>query len=55
MMTNRQIVKELMDYIHRYCSGLDDARYMDVLESLWFEIEDERDKLRMEVPDMEEY
>lgn len=53
-MTNRQIVKELMDHIHKYCRELDDARYMDILEGLWFEIEDERSKLCMEVPDMEE-
>ena len=54
-MTNRQIVKELMGHIHQYCKELDDARYMDVLESLWFEIEDERGKLANELPEMEEY
>lgn len=54
-MTNRQIVNELMDHIHRYCKELDDVRYSEVLESLWFEIEDERSRLADELPEMEEY
>lgn len=54
-MTNRQIVNELMGHIRQYCKELDDVRYSEVLESLWFEIEDERSKLANELPEMEEY
>ena len=48
-------MNELMDHIHRYCKELDDVRYSEVLESLWFEIEDERSRLADELPEMEEY
>lgn len=41
-MTNKEIVNGIMDHIHKVTEDLDKDDRVEILESLWFEIEDER-------------
>ncbi len=41
-MTNREIVSGIMSHIREVTKYLSEEQYAEVLESLWFEIEDER-------------
>lgn len=41
-MTNREIVTGIMAHIREATKDLEEEQYAEVLESLWFEIEDER-------------
>lgn len=41
-MTNKEIVDGIMGHIREVTKDLGEEQYAEVLESLWFEIEDER-------------
>lgn len=41
-MTNKEIVDGIMSHIREVTKDLNEEQYAEVLESLWFEIEDER-------------
>lgn len=43
-MTNREIVNGIMAHLREVTKDLEEEQYAEVLESLWFEIEDERQK-----------